>query len=322
MRWFLILTICQVGLLEAHGHHHDHEHEEFQWTPIKSEFADIEVEVAGPGGIGQFAQAPAKIVAHPDHNALVIPKAEGTVVEICKNLGDCVEKGEVLAIIESQEIAEAKSHYLLAKSKAELHQELLRREKGLIGISPEQDYLQAKETSQSADIECACAKQHLYALGLNDEDIASNERFYPLRSPLKGKVLERNLTLGEFAGEETKAYRIGNFDQVWVEMSVSQEDAKKLKVGQTIDVVSASGKHTTVRLTQFSPSIDEETRKATAIAVIENASEKWKPGQYVSALIETKKVEYSIVVPREAVQKIKGKTMSLSHAKRISNRIK
>jgi cobalt-zinc-cadmium efflux system membrane fusion protein len=311
----VMCLLSVAGALEAHGHSHDHdhEHEEFQWNLEKSAYADIQTEIAGPGIIQKFSQVSGKIIAHPDHFAYVIPKAGGTVFAIEKNLGDPVHKGDILAVIESKEAAEAKTHYLLAQKKAALQKELLRREEGLRGISAGNDYLEAKLASEEADLEYECALQALYNLGFSDTEIARvreesplQRRFYTLKAPLGGKVLDRKLILGEHADEEIQAFTVGNFEKVWIEMHVPQDDVRYLKEGLEVKIASATGKEATVSVCQFSPTICEETRMAKAIAVMENPSEKWTPGQYVNASIRTKAFELPLVVPREAVQKVQG----------------
>jgi membrane fusion protein, heavy metal efflux system len=53
------------------------------------------------------------------------------VAELRKNIGDPVEKNEVLAILESREVADAKSEYLAARLTNELQQDLFERDKAL-----------------------------------------------------------------------------------------------------------------------------------------------------------------------------------------------
>lgn len=313
---FVCFFICQKCLIEAHGHHHDHDHhhdEGFEWTEEKSEYAEIQLEVAGPGVIQKFTHASGKIIAHPDHLAYVIPKVEGSVSSIQKNVGDLVVKGDVLAIIESKQIAEAKAHYLLAKSRANIQKELLQTEIALLGISPQQDYWQAQLAYEEAAIELEHAMQDLYTLGFSDRDIgqiesepASHRRFYALKAPLNGKILARNLTLGEMTNEATQAFIVGNFEKVWVEMHVAQEDVQYLKEGLEVEIGCVGGRCAHVEVCQFNPVICEETRMATATAVMKNPSNEWTPGQYVNASILTKKIELPVVVPKEAVQKMKG----------------
>jgi membrane fusion protein, heavy metal efflux system len=287
--------------------------EGFRWTKEKTEFGNIQVAIAGPGKIQNFCQVSGKVIIHPDHLAYVIPKVAGSVLDVKKNLGNLVEKDEILALLDSREIAEAKSKYLTALKKFDLSQTLLDKEKLLKGISSGQDYLNAKMAADEAYINLQLALQDLYALGFSKKEIDKIEtqtshdlRFYEVRSPIKGKVLERNLTLGESIDGSTIVFKIGNFEHVWVEISVPQNDIQYLKENLPIEIVADGGKQATIKISQFNPMISEETRCATAIAMMKNDSEKWSPGEYVTVNIQTEETNAAIVVPLTAIQMIKG----------------
>ncbi len=69
---------------------------------------NLEVAVAGPGSIVIGATFPGEIILNPDRTVHVVPRAAGIVREAIRTLGDRVEAGEILAWIESGELAEAK----------------------------------------------------------------------------------------------------------------------------------------------------------------------------------------------------------------------
>lgn len=301
-------------MLGAHDHHHDESHEqEFQWSREKTEFANILVEVAGPGMIQNFIEVSGKITLHPDHLAYVIPKVSGAVWDIRKNFGDTVERGEILAMLESREIAQAKTDYLIAQKKNTLYQALLRKEEISRAVSPLEDYLSAKLMAEEASINFQFARENLYGLGLMDEEIdhISQEnphtlRFYAIKSPLRGKVLQRNLTLGELNNSAKKVFIIANFDKMWVEMHIPQSEVRHLAAGLPVDIFAVNDKKASVQLCQFNPTINEETRMAVAVALMENAAQMWTPGEYVTAQIQVESTQAPVVIPREAVQNIDG----------------
>lgn len=310
MKYIFFAAICLCGVLEG-GDHHDHEG--VGWTAEKAAYADIQIDIAGPGAIQHFARVAGEITLHPAYLAYVTPRVEGTVAEIRKSLGDRVEEGEILAILESPQIAEAKSSYLAAKSRLAVKEEILKWESSLKGISAGQDYLQAKWAYEEALIECECARQALYARGFCDQDIVQMEsenpkerRFFALKAPFQGRILARNLTLGELTDDHTLAFSIGNSERVCVEMHIPQEDIAHLREGQEVTVFSAKGKESIAWVTQLAPSICEKTRMAKALAVMDNLEGKWSPGQYVTGKILTRTLQFPLVVPKEAVQKIKG----------------
>lgn len=278
--------------------------------------AGIKVVAVGPGKLAREVSVPGKIVAAADRMAQIVPKVGGTVTEAKKNLGDTVEKGEVLALIESREMAEAVADYLAAKRAEELARTTFNREKGLWDkkITAEQDYLSAKNAHQEAKIRLDLTRQKLQALG-HDEDMiktyegagsADRLRFHELRSPLPGRVIARELTLGEYVDATHSAYAVADLSVVWVETAIAPGDLPFVKEGQMANVMGSGGK-AEGKLIFVSPAIDPETRAAKAIIELENADGKWRPGEFATAAIATSAQDVDLIVPKDAIQALEGK---------------
>jgi multidrug efflux pump subunit AcrA (membrane-fusion protein) len=76
--------------------------------------AGITVEEARGGDLQGSLRVPGTIIPSADRIARIGVKLLGTVAEIRKRLGDTVQRGEVVAVIESRDVADAKSDYLAA----------------------------------------------------------------------------------------------------------------------------------------------------------------------------------------------------------------
>lgn len=273
--------------------------------------AGIKISEVGPGKLAREVTVPGKIVAAADRMAQIVPKVAGVVTEALKNLGDTVKKGEVLALIESREMAEAVADYLAAKRAEELARTTFNREKGLWDkkITAEQDYLNAKNTHQEAQIRLDLAKQKLQALG-HEGDIAGNgnARFHQLKTPLDGRVIARELTLGEFVDTTHTAFTVADLSVVWVETAIAPGDLPFVKEGQAATIAGSGGK-AEGKLIFVSPAIDPETRAAKAIIELENADGKWRPGEFANAAIATSAQDVDFIVPKEAVQSVDGQNV-------------
>ncbi|MEO6603005.1 MAG: efflux RND transporter periplasmic adaptor subunit, partial [Polyangiaceae bacterium] len=167
-------------------------------------------EVAG-GVLSKHIVVPGTIVPSGDHIARVAVRLLGTVAELRKRLGDPVEAGEVVAVIESREVADAKSEYLGARLVFELQQTLFNRSTRLFEgkVLSENDYLRARTTFEDARIKFETARQKLFALSLTAEQIEAlpqqpveTLRRQELRAPIKGRVAERRVELGSLVGRE------------------------------------------------------------------------------------------------------------------------
>src|SRR3546814_19301787 len=71
------------------------------------------------------------VVADADRMAHITTRIPGIVAEVTKNLGDPVARGDVLAVLQSRELAEAKADFLSALRQESLASTTLRREKAL-----------------------------------------------------------------------------------------------------------------------------------------------------------------------------------------------
>ena len=91
----------------------------------------IEIKTAGPASIRTTLELPGEIVLNKNRVAHIVPRLSGVVTEVRKNLGDRVRKGEVIAVIDSRELAEAKREYIESVHRLHFAQSSFVREEGL-----------------------------------------------------------------------------------------------------------------------------------------------------------------------------------------------
>jgi cobalt-zinc-cadmium efflux system membrane fusion protein len=88
---------------EAHDTHDEHGKELIKLGPDEIEELGIQVEKASSGVIRKYIEVPGEIVVNEDTKSHLSARFPGTVKAVYKKLGDVVKKGEVLALIESNE---------------------------------------------------------------------------------------------------------------------------------------------------------------------------------------------------------------------------
>ena len=102
----------------------------YRWTRDQIEFraeisreqaenAGIRVAQAESGGIQDIATLDGEIGLHEERVAHVVPRVESLVVKVYKDMGDSVKEGDLLAVLQSRELADAKNAYLAAAKQAE-----------------------------------------------------------------------------------------------------------------------------------------------------------------------------------------------------------
>lgn len=90
--------------------------------------AGITVETAGPARLNRVLRLTGEIGLNEERVVHIVPRLDGVVKKVFKDLGDRVTKGELLAVLESRELADAKINYLGATKNSELAEIDLERE--------------------------------------------------------------------------------------------------------------------------------------------------------------------------------------------------
>ena len=317
------------------GHAHgEHEHSEAEgeeghvkMTAEQIEGQDIKVAKAEGGTLSGHILVPGTITPDTDRIARVPARVVGTVAEMRKRLGDEVRKGEVVAVLDSREVADAKSEYLTASVKAELEKTNFDRQQALWDkrISAEAAFLNAKAVYSEASLRQDLARQKLSALGLNATEVAklakqdekstdtSTLRQYELRSPLSGRVVERKVDVGSAVGSEgdpSDVYTVADLSTVWIELSVPTSELAKVKEGAGVTVTlsqQGSERHERGKVIFVSPLLNADTRAARVVVSLPNKNMIWRPGTYVTAEVETSQDEVPVRVAKAALQTIEGK---------------
>ncbi|MCI0599529.1 MAG: efflux RND transporter periplasmic adaptor subunit [Beijerinckiaceae bacterium] len=315
-----------AGGEEEAGHAHE---DTIEMAPERVEAAGIAVAPAGKGVIAQTITVPGTITLDPGRVARVPGRVVGTVTQMRKRLGDMVSQGEVVAVLDSREVADTKSEYLTASVAFDLQKTLLERVQTLWAkrFAPEQRYLQARETFQQAELRLDLARQKLTALNLDPAEVAkaakresaapsggSTLREYQIRSMIAGRVIERKVDVGSLVGSQgdpADLYTIADLSEVWLELAVPVTDLDMIAEGQAVTIASLkdSGKRGEGRIIFISPLVDPNTRSARVTAAIGNQSLIWRPGTVVSADVAVKEEPVELSVPRTAIQTMGGESV-------------
>ncbi|MBI2472199.1 MAG: efflux RND transporter periplasmic adaptor subunit [Planctomycetes bacterium] len=89
-------------------------------SPDAVQSAGIVVETAGPVQMKTVIELPGEVKLNADKVVHVVPRLSGVVTAVYKNLGDTVNHGEVIAVLDSRELAELKSAYIASIKRVEL----------------------------------------------------------------------------------------------------------------------------------------------------------------------------------------------------------
>lgn len=305
---------------DDHGDEHG-ESAEVHLSQDQIDALGIAVSPVARGAVDGVIELPAEVGFDQNHLAHVSPRVSGVVRSVNIAEGDRVRAGDVLAVLSSRTLADAKAGYLSARARLDLAQSSFQREERLWErqISAEQDFLDARRALEEARIDVRSAGQQLDALGI---DVATLPRVeastevsltrYELTAPISGTVIERHAVLGEVLEEAVQppAFIIANTNTVWVDAAVYGADLGRLRAGAHVAIdVGDGGARIESSIDFVSPQIGERTRTGRARIIIENAGERLRPGMFVTVYATAADATPTLRVPVSAIQTVEGETV-------------
>ncbi|WP_339524360.1 efflux RND transporter periplasmic adaptor subunit [Pseudomonas sp. EL_65y_Pfl2_R96] len=294
----------------ADGEHAEGEGEEGHLTLSVEQIASagIQLAEARSQSISLGLPFPGEVRFDEDRTAHVVPRVPGVVESVSVNLGQTVKKGQLLAVIASQQVSDQRSEQAAALRRLALARTTYEREKQLWQdkISAEQDFLQARQALEEAEIALNNARQKISVL--SGSMVASGGNRYELRAPFDGVVVEKHLTPGEVVDEATSAFTLSDLSRVWVTFGVSPKDLTKVQVGKPVTVSAPELNAEVAGTVAYVGSLlGEQTRTATVRVTLENPQGSWRPGLFVTALVATDSRQAKVAVPEAAIQTVEDK---------------
>ncbi len=266
---------------------------------------------------GQFTLTPVQVrkvseqvsvncAVNPDVN-LEIPVLSlggGKVVEIKTKLGDVVNQGDVLLIINSPDLSQALSDYQKAKAdealtaKAAARAQLL-YDKGAIALA---DLETAQDTDAKAKVDLQAALDHVKVLG---GDVANRTPLLPVRAPIAGTIIDQQITNGtgvRSLDNQQALFTIANLSHVWVICDAYQDMLPRIHLGDIADVMlpgySERYPGTVINISEV---LDPTTRAAKVRINLPNPKRIMRVGMYVNAIFRSRQLIERPVVPTTAV---------------------
>ncbi len=301
--------------VDINGNHDEHqEKQSLQFSKAELDSLGIQIKTAGPGNLHLFVELPGEIVLNADHVAHVVPRVSGIIREVRKKVGDRVKAGEVMAVMDSRELANAKAAYLADRERLTLAQANLKREKRLWKkqITSEQEYLNARQAEAEARIKFRLAEQKLHAFGFSEQflqDLANRPDTsftrYEIKAPFDGTIIKKHLSLGESVERDSRVFMVADLSTIWLDLTVYPKDLIRIREGQKVIVKMDHGfKDVTGTITYVSPIMDESTRTAMARVVLPNPEGKLHPGLFVTTKVAVDTIKAPVIIPKTALQTI------------------
>ena len=137
--------------------------------------------------------------------------------------------------------------------------------------------------------------------------IESNESLtaYELRSSINGIVIDMHFTKGETAQRPDHFFAVADLSEVWVNLSVYQKYLPQFRVGQPANILLSSDlPPVSGSISYISPTLDVQTRTATARVVLKNKDSKFRPGQFITGQVTVDRINCKVLIPKTALETV------------------
>ncbi len=281
-------------------------------SPAAVRVAGFEFAQVQSGPLRHTIERNAEVAYNASRYARLSSRAGGVAVEVVKDLGEAVRKGEVLAVVDSTDLGTAKAELLQAIETVNLWDANARRERALLekGAGIEREVLEAETRLAEARIALSRARQRLRNLGLRPEQIDGVEKdgdtssLLAVTASFDGVVVERSVVIGEVVEPSRPLLSIADTSVMWAMVDLTEADLAVVRAGQQahLTVDGLPGRSFPGRMTWISTQIDPRTRTLKARIELDNGDGMLRANMFGRARISAGENRMAITVPKEAVQ--------------------
>ncbi len=240
---------------------------------------------------------------------LVRPVFDCRIEKVLVNVGTAVKVDDPLLEVFSTELAQARSDYETAVSQWTRDKKVLDYKAPLAQSEtiPRKELIEIENDEAKSRLQMKLARDKLLIYGLTDKEIEAaggdgiEKARMILRSRAEGVVIKRTVVAGNYYDAKDELMQIAPLDHLLVRGGVSELDADKVEVGQTLHVVFPYSDQTVAaRVAYIDKAIDPATRAASFRALIPNPDQRFKAGMFIRILLEIPPATGETLIPRES----------------------
>jgi len=258
--------------------------------------------------------------------ARISSRISGRVIDLLKDFGSSVRSGDAVCVLDSPELGEAQAEYLSRLAEYRVVKKSAERARRLVenkAIS-QGEFLEREGALRRAEAALAFAENRLHLFDMKEADIrhlgeslredsslhgvVSPE--LTVRSPIAGTVTRLEVSRGEVVDRLQTLLVVSDLKSLWAWLDVYEKDLAGIRKGQTVAIVAEALPGDTFNgKIDFIGEVEPQTRAARVRVRLANPEERLLPGMFVRATVDVPASREALVVPREAVQDIEGRSV-------------
>lgn len=285
--------------------------------------AGVEVRPVVRGTFRHYRDFPGIVRPNENNLADITALVRGRASEVYADLGQEVQAGKLLAVLDSSELGMAQSSHLKAKAKLHLAEQAFERatlllEEKVIGRS---EFQRRQGDLISARADAREARDRLQLLGMDAAAIARIEREetirsqVPIHAPFAGRIIARSLTRGEVVDTTSTLFVVADLSNVWVIATVPEKDIpyilRSANRDRQVEVLVATYPNEVLHgtVTYVGDVLDPATRTMQVRVEVPNPEGRLKPEMFASVRIHADPEPETLLVPSAAALRDEGETI-------------
>jgi cobalt-zinc-cadmium efflux system membrane fusion protein len=256
---------------------------------------------AATRSVGEKLSVPAVVEADPARSVAVLPPLGGRLAELKVGLGDRVSAGQVLAVIDSPDLAQAYDDDEKAADSLALTEKTLKRQEqqAELGTLSAHDLDQAKSDNNQAKAEYARTQARLKDVGAQ----AADHHRLVVRAPVAGSVTALTVAQGAVINDATQPLMtVADLSTVWVTALVPERNIGEVAKGQAAEVTLEAypGKVLKGQVQFVSDVIEPDSRRDKVRLAFTNPGMTLKPNMFGTVTLQGT-AKSQVVLPTSAL---------------------
>jgi membrane fusion protein, heavy metal efflux system len=245
---------------------------------------------------------PGIVESDPARTAAVLTPLGGRVREINVALGDRVRQGQVLAVIDSADLAQAHDDNDKAADAFRLTQKNLARqeEQFKLGTASNRDLDQATSDHAQAEAEYTRTQARLKTLGVRADD---ERHLLAVAAPVAGSITALNVARGNMINDPTQPIMtVADLSTVWVTALVPEKDVAAVARDQDVQVALSAypGRVLHGKVLFVSDVIESDSRRNKLRIAFPNPDISLKPNMFATVTLSGS-TQSRVILPTSAL---------------------
>lgn len=242
-----------------------------------------------------------KVAFNDEKVAKIFPLVSGNIMNVNVQLGDYVNKGQVLGTIRSSEMAGygndlvgAKTNLVVAKRNLDASEDMFKN-----GLLSQRDLVSAQAMYQQAQAQLTRSSQVL------DINGGSTRGEFMVKAPISGFIVDKQVTsnMSIRADNTNSLFTISDLKNVWVLANVYESNINKVHDGDQVEVTTLSypGRKFIGKVDKILNVLDPTNKVMKIRVVLDNPDYALKPEMYTSVTVMSSGNQAALCIPSSAL---------------------